>query len=147
MIRRGTTDTPVSLSPKVPLLGFVKTSPELPGTEPGTATWCSLCPMSSLSPNPLNTREDFAFFFPSPFSWSLSPFPSYCVPFCPLSYTFPSTPTPILALYSDKVLPCSKKTTPFPIAPVLHKTMLFGNSKFLDHFTMFQALYQVHPIC
>jgi len=125
MIRRGTTDTPVPLIPKVPLLGLVKTFPELPGTEPGPTTRCSLCPMSSLSPNPLNTKQrGFCLFFPSPFSWSLSPFPSYCMPFCPLSYTFPSTPPPILALYPDKVLPCSKKTTSFPIAPVLHKTMI-----------------------
>ena len=144
---RATTDTRRHYPPRRHYLGFVRTSPALPGTEP--TIWCSQRPIPLLSPNPLNTKQGilpvfvlFRFVFLSPHSWLLPSSPSYWAPFCPLSYMFPSTPTPILHLCPDKVLLCSERHLSSLLFP--HSMKLLFN-RFLDHFTMFHALYQVFP--
>lgn len=122
VVRKGLLRCLCHYPPKHHHLEFVKTFPELPGTEPGPKTCFSVWD-SLLLPNTLNTkRRGFCFFYSSlflpvtEFSFALyftNPFPHL---------------TPILDLYPDS---CESfallwKTISFPIVPVPYKTTIIS---------------------
>lgn len=126
--------------------GCIKTFPQLPGTEPGPKTWCSQFSNAiAATQHTQQKTERILLYFHPHFTDPLSA-SQLLGPLLPFSSMYSSTPIPILGVYPNEILLHSVSLLSSLLLPSCTIIIIIDNSKFLDHFTMFQVLYQVLPI-